>query len=146
MFSEIAPQGYFFALRAQGVTSMCHRLTMTAVVGTLLNLSGFLCHCEANYRGPKKRRLFGERRSQDTGGIFRLRKMECGILCFDDVAIRPLSFLEYGFSRLLTQAQNDRKRLRQSLFIKKNPKNTGLFFQKPIAKPEKGCYNTSNLA
>ena len=37
---------------------------------------------------PEKRKLFGERRSQDTGGIFRLRKMEHGILRFDDVAIR----------------------------------------------------------
>ena len=35
---------------------------------------------------PEKPWLFGERRSQDTRGIFRLRKIKHGILCFDDAA------------------------------------------------------------
>jgi len=43
---RIAPQGHFFALRAQGVTACCASLTTTVVVGTPLHPAGFLCHSE----------------------------------------------------------------------------------------------------
>ena len=37
--------------------------------------------------GPRKgKRLCGERKSQDTAGIFRLRKMQHCILCFDELS------------------------------------------------------------
>ena len=60
------------------------------------------CHCEGRiFRGPcKGDGLCGERRSQATGGIFRLRKMEHCSLYFDDVAIRN-TLLGNGFPRLL---------------------------------------------
>ena len=41
--------------------------------------------------GPHKACFVGKRRSQDTGGIFCLQKMERCILRFDDVAIRSHS-------------------------------------------------------
>jgi len=43
---RIAPQGHFFALRAQGATPMYHRLTMTAVIDALLHPSNFPRHRE----------------------------------------------------------------------------------------------------
>ena len=48
-----------------------------------MSLRGLLLGAPAKANG-----LCGERKSQDTVGIFRLRKMEHCVLCFDDVAIR----------------------------------------------------------
>ena len=58
------------------------------------------CHCEHRGKwGPHKACFVGERRSQDTGGIFCLQKMEHCILRFDEVAIR--NFFKNGFPRRL---------------------------------------------
>ena len=48
----------------------------------------------------------GERRSQDTAGIFRLRKMQHCILCFDDVSIR------FDLPFLFRQERKQRSRLK----------------------------------
>ena len=52
-----------------------------------LSLRGLLLGAPAKANG-----LCGERKSQDTVGIFRLRKMEHCVLRFDDVAIRSSNF------------------------------------------------------